>query len=287
MPHRCKPNLRSPRRYFFVCFWLLSLIIGTASAADDDRLPPDLGRIKQSGVLRVVLTREDYPPFYYLQRNQLKGHDIDLARDIARRLGVKVEFKRLGRSWDEVVQVIVAGEADVAISALSRTLPRAQKVAYTQPYLTLPQGLLVNRLKLAGLDGGKAPLQRLDSAGVRIGTLAGSSYVDFAHTAFPAAQVIPYSRWDEASQALLAGEIHAVMFDALLCKRTLLVKPQRALTIQLLTTERPDPIAMAVNWRDHELLRWLNVYIDTVRDEGYLQQLEAKYIATGAAHAGS
>lgn len=257
----------------------------TVSAADDGNLPPDIARIKQSGVLRVALTREDYPPFYYQKQDQLKGLDIELAQDIARRLGVKLEFRRLARSWDEVVQVVVAGEADVAISALSRTLPRAQEVVFTQPYVILAQALLVNRLKLASLGGEQAPLKRLDSAGVRIGTLSESSYLDFAHTAFPAVQVTSYPHWDGAIKALLAGKVHAVMFDPLLCKRSLLVKPQRALTVQLLVTQRPDPIAMAVNWRDHDLLQWLNVYIDTVRGNGYLQQLQDEYIGTEVRHA--
>jgi polar amino acid transport system substrate-binding protein len=276
---RCRmPNLRTLWRYFLACCWLLLSLAGTASAADDDTLPPDIARIKHAGVLHVVLTKEDYPPFYYRQGNQLKGFDIELANDIASRLKVDVDFKRLASSWENVVQLIGEGKADVAITALSRTLPRAQKVAYTQPYVTLPQALLVNRLKLAGLGGDQPPLQRLNNSSVRIGTLAESSYINFAQAAFPAAQLLRYSHWDAAMEALQVGEIHAVMFDALLCKRTLLTKPQLALNIQLLVTERPDPIAMAVNWHDRELLQWLNIYIDTVRGEGYLKQLQDKYL---------
>ena len=269
-----------------VCgLFCLLLALGVTDAADDNALPPDITRIQQAGKLRVALPQEDYPPFFQQQDGELQGLDIELAQDVAHRLGVQVEFNRQASNWDEIVDVIVAQQADVAIAALSRTLPRAQRVAYTQAYVTLPQALLINRLKLAGLGGKRPPLLRLNDHVVRIGTLQGSSYIGFAQTAFPNARIVPYRHWGEGVQALLAGEIHAVMFDTLLCKRTLLTQPQHALQIQLQITERPDPIAIAVNWRDRDLLHWLNIYIDTVKAEGYLQRLERKYNITGAYHA--
>jgi len=109
--------------------------------------------------------------------------------------------------------------------------------------------------------------------------------VNFAKAAFPAAQVEVYDQWSNAVNALVSGRIHALMFDALLCKRTLLARPELALQLQMVVTQRPDPIAMAVNWRDREWAQWLNVYIDTIRGDGYLQALEAKYIGPGVRHA--
>jgi len=268
---------------------LLACLLGTARAAD--RSPvyehphSDLARIQTAGVLRVAVTHADYPPFYEQGPDGLHGFDIDLARDVARRLGVKVQFNREAKNWDALIDVIASRRADVAISALSRSLKRAERVAYTEPYLTLSQALLINRLKLAELKDGAAPLTRLDEPAVRIGTLQGSSYASFARAKFPRAQVELYSQWSDGLEDLVAGRIHAVMFDALLCKRTLLAHPELALQLQFLRVDRPDPVAMAVNWRDRELVHWLNIYIDTIRGEGYLKKLEAKYIGPGVQYA--
>jgi polar amino acid transport system substrate-binding protein len=264
----------------------LLLAWSAAGATADDTLPPDIARIQQAGELRVALTRDDYPPFYQTQAGEPRGFDIELATDVAQNLNVKVKFLPLAGSWDDLVNIIATHQADVAISALSRTLPRALSVAYTQPYITLPQALLINRLKLAELETKGPPLVRLDNPAVRIGTRQGSSYMEFAQAAFPKARIVAYEHWGQSVQALLAGDIHAVMFDALQCRRTLLANPQYALKIQLLITKYPDPFAMAVNWNDRALLHWLNVYIDTVRDEGYLQQLENQYIGAGVLDAG-
>lgn len=268
---------------------LLACFLGMAHAADRHPLsevpPPDIARIQAAGVLRVALTHADYPPFYAQGPNGLHGFDIDLARDIARRLGVKVQFNREAKSWDALIDVIATRRADVAISALSRSLKRAERVAYTKPYLTLSQALLVNRLNLAELPKEGTPLSRLDAPAVRIGTLRGSSYVSFAQARFPKAHVELYDRWTDGLKDLVAGRIDAVMFDALLCKRTLLADPKLALQLQFLKVDRPDPVAMAVNWRDRDLREWLNIYIDTIRGEGYLKTLEAKYIGPGVQYA--
>ena len=288
-PHNPRYNSGCHRLHRVLLFAMVLCLLGMANAAEQAAstatLPPDLARIQATGILRVALTHADYPPFYERQAGGLRGLDIDLAHDVARRLGVDVQFNREASSWDDIVAVIAARKADVAIAALSRSLPRAQRVAYTQPYLTLPQALLVNRLKLAGLAGEGEPVVRLNNPAVRIGTLRGSSYVNFAKAAFPAAQVEVYDQWSNAVNALVSGRIHAVMFDALLCKRTLLARPELALQLQMVVTQRPDPIAMAVNWRDREWVQWLNVYIDTIRGDGYLQALEAKYIGPGVRHA--
>jgi len=268
---------------------LLACLLGMARAADRNPVyeqpNSDLPRIQTAGVLRVALTQADYRPFYEQGPDGLHGFDIDLARDVARRLGVKVQFNRVAKNWDGLIDIIASGRADVAISALSRSLKRAERVAYTEPYLTLSQALLVNRLKLAELKDGATPLSRLDEPSVRIGTLRGSSYVGFARARFPKADVELYDRWSDGLEDLEAGRIHALMFDALLCKRTLLAHPELALQLQFLKSDRPDPVAMAVNWHNRELVHWLNIYIDTIRGEGYLRTLEAKYIGPGVQYA--
>lgn len=278
MSHK-KPH----RLYIFLPFIPLFFLLGTAQGAEQTTtLPPDLARIHHAGVIRVALTREDSAPFFEQQASGLHGLDIELARDVARELGVRVEFNREAANWDGVIDVIDSRHADVAIAALSRTLLRAERVAYTQPYVVVSQALLVNRLKLADLDTRGDSLTRLNDPSVHIGTLEGSSYANFATTAFPAAKVALYRQWNDGLDALLTGRIHALMFDALLCKRTLSASPEMAIQLQLLITRRPDPIAMAVNWQDPQLLRWLNVYIDTIRSDGFLQALEKKYLGQGA-----
>ena len=66
----------------------------------------------------------------------LAGGDEGAAAEIgelAKKLGVAVQFERDARTFDDVVHLLATGQADVAISKLSRTLPRAQVVSFSTP----------------------------------------------------------------------------------------------------------------------------------------------------------
>src|SRR5262245_39891676 len=93
------------------------------------------------------------PPFFMQDATgQLTGYDIALARDIAKHLGVKIIFNREATTVDDLIDQVATGQADIAISFLSRTLHRAMKVNFTEPYLQVKKTLLVNRLQIAQLD---------------------------------------------------------------------------------------------------------------------------------------
>ena len=117
-----------------------------AAVSPCDRLPPaDLHRICNRGRLRVARYGGQRPPFFSGGDGGWQGFDVDLAADIARRLGVEVESK-LAASFDEVVDMVAAGDADLAISKLSITLERSQRVRFSKPYMAVYQTLLINRL---------------------------------------------------------------------------------------------------------------------------------------------
>jgi polar amino acid transport system substrate-binding protein len=110
-----------------------TLGVSPVPATAPDLRAPDIKAILDRGELIVAMTAGDQPPFYYVEPNgQLAGLDATLARDIASRLGVKVSFNRSPKSFNEVVELVAQGGADVAISKLSRTLVRAQMVRFTK-----------------------------------------------------------------------------------------------------------------------------------------------------------
>jgi ABC-type amino acid transport substrate-binding protein len=256
-----------------------ALVLAPAARADD--LPPDMARILGRGELRVSVHREDAPPFFMVGADgELDGLDAHLARDIAAALGVQVRFVRRGATYDQVVDLVALGEADVVMSFVSRTLPRAQRVRFTLPYATVRQALLINRLRTAPLHLGADPTAGLDRADVRVGTVAGSSYLSFAREAFPAAQLVAHERWDRAAADLLEGRLHAIFFDEVDVRRWQKEHPEASLYVRASILEaRKDHIAMAVHWRDTHWLAWLNLYLETATESGALERLRRRYLA--------
>ncbi len=260
-----------------VCLVLLVGVPRLAHAAD---LPPDMARILGSGELRVAMHREDQPPFFVTGANgALEGLDVALARDIAATLGLGVRFLRQADTFDGVVDAVARGEADVAVSVLSRTLPRAQRVRFTVPYAELRQALLLNRLRTAPLRLDDDPAAGLNRPGVRVGAVAGSAYVGFAREGFPAAEIVACDTWGVAVRDLLAGSLHAVLYDDVEVRAWQKANPDQSLFARAVVLEgRWDPIAMAVHWRDTHWLAWLNLYLRTATDTGALGRLQRRYL---------
>jgi polar amino acid transport system substrate-binding protein len=221
----------------------------------------------------------DQPPFFMVnKKGELDGLDVSLGKDIARELGVKVEFNRTAKTFNDVVELIVRKEADVAISKLSITMKRAEKVLFTRPYIVLRKGLLVNRLKMAQADADDDPIEFIVHMSGEIGVIAASSYVGFAHRMFPEATIKEFSTWDDVISALLDGPILAAFYDELEIKKIIRMRPSMLIDVQtVIFKDAKDPIAMAVSWDNTHLLFWLNEYLETRNFDLDADKLLSKY----------
>ncbi|MFO8032979.1 MAG: ABC transporter substrate-binding protein [Desulfohalobiaceae bacterium] len=241
---------------------------------------PSIQRIKDRGKLVVAMFGQDIPPFFmHDQQGRFYGLDVEMARDIADKLGVEVEFNRQAQSFDQIIEILARHEADVGISWISQTLERAEKVRYTQPYFMQRQGLLINRLKLAQLPKKDNPLQALNHTRAKVGVRDGTSYVDFAQDIFPRAEIRAYSDWSpDIVQAVFEGELTAGYSDEIEIKKYIMQNPETSIKARTaIIQDLTDPIAMAVPWDSHGLLDWLNIYIQNHAGDWDAAKLLRKY----------
>ena len=239
--------------------------VRTVPAAAPDLRAPDIKAILDRGELIVAMTEGDQPPFYYVGPDgQLAGLDVTLARDIASRLGVKVSFNRSPKSFNEVVELVAQGGADVAISKLSRTLVRAQMVRFTKPYVTFRHAMLFNRLRLAQHTSEEALPQLLRGLKGNVGVIGQSSYEGFLSQYFPSATAVSFKSWDEAVAAVFAGQVLAVYRDELEIQKINQSRKDASLTLKtVIYKDMKDYIAMAVAWNRPHLAAWLDIYLDS------------------------
>ncbi|HEU5138567.1 MAG TPA: ABC transporter substrate-binding protein [Bacillales bacterium] len=227
-------------------------------------LPEALKDIHERGILRVSMFKgERFPYFYENDQGKLSGSDVDIARDIAAHLDVKAQFVRKGDSFDEVVDIVAKGEADVAISKLSITLPRAQKVLFTDPYLELHKALLINRLLLAkkSLEDSDL-LEQLEAMDFKIAVKAGTSYVGYAKSLFPKADIIQYNENQNIMDAAYNDKVLAAFYDEFAVEQYLKNHPGKSLRLKMETMDHNiDYLAFAVNNENPHLLSWLNSYL--------------------------
>ncbi len=95
-------------------------------------------------VLKVAIST-DFKPFeYYDENNQLAGFDIDFMNYIGSELGYEIEY--IDVEYKDILNTVISGKADVAISMLVRTSEKDTLLEWTNAYLS------VNRVYENGED---------------------------------------------------------------------------------------------------------------------------------------
>jgi len=243
----------------------LAVITIMASLAAPENLPiRDLTQIIASKKLVVAMVDMDHPPFITRTVDgRLEGLELEMARDIAKELEVTLEINKTA-TFDDVIDMVACGEADIGLSNLSITVDRAKKVNFTNVYRKLGIVLLLNRLKMAArnLETGMRHLDDLKNTSDTIGVIGKSAYETMALRYFPNANVKTYDQYEDMIIAAEKGEILLAMgnsgtIDAFLKKSPHLIIKLQSYRIEDLI----DDIAMADAVGNDHLLSWLNSYL--------------------------
>jgi ABC-type amino acid transport substrate-binding protein len=232
--------------------------------ADNAFYAEEIRAIRERGYIIFAMTAADQKPFFYEEQSgELIGLDVEIAYEIANRLGARAVFNRDAPSFDGVVMKVARKEADVALSKLSRTMRRAELIRYTKPYLVFRQALLVNRLEFAKIGPEESLPGYLAKFQGRLGVIKNSSYVNYAAANFPVARVETYDDWGQTVDALFSGKVLAVYRDE---GEILIVNATRKDASMLMKpvfiNDKQDPIAMAVAADAPVLQQWLNVFLE-------------------------
>lgn len=102
----------------------------------------DLSKIQSAGVIKFG-TEGTYPPFtYHDTSGELVGFDVDIGREVAKRLNVKAAF--VEGKWDGLIAGLDAQRYDAVINEVSITPERQQKYDFSAPYIASKAVLIVN-----------------------------------------------------------------------------------------------------------------------------------------------
>lgn len=108
---------------------------GGALAADD------LAKVQSAGVLKIG-TEGTYPPFtFHDASGKLTGFDVEIGREVAKRLKVKAEF--VEGKWDGLVAGLDANRYEAVINQVSITPARQAKYDFSEPYISSKAALIV------------------------------------------------------------------------------------------------------------------------------------------------
>lgn len=186
-------------RGYLVVIALLAGVLGQPLLAQ--RTPTAFERVRSSGHLRVGIDAT-YPPFGSAEGGEFSGFDVDIARAVARQLGVEATL--INASFDGVFPALQNGTFDVVISAVTITPERSATMLFSDPYIAAGQQIVVrNDSTLSGPE---------QLAGRRVGVQINTT-AQFAMEKRAAVEIVKYNTIDLALLDLQNGRVDAVASD--------------------------------------------------------------------------
>ena len=221
----------------------------------------------------------EYPPFSFLNsNNEMDGFDVDVAKEVAKRLGVEIEFITPG--WDVITAGKWAGRWDVCIGSMTATKERGEVLDFPVQYYYGQAVVLVHK------DNGTVQSAK-DLAGKKIGVQVATTYEKYLqkNLEIDAAGAPPVTYAIENPQIVSYDEEPIGLEDLALGDGTRL----DGMIVGILTAEeyiktgKPvkivgeplfyEPIAVAVDKGDAEFAAKMTEIIDAMRADGTLKKL--------------
>jgi len=270
---------------------LLAMVATFASCGPQEAKPTEtpagpadlLDQVLAAGKI-VVSTDPNYAPQSFLnEQGELDGFDVDVAKEVAKRLGVKLEF--VTPDWDLITAGNWGGRWDLSIGSMTITEDRQAVLWFTDPYYYTPASFAVHK-------DNTTITKPEDLAGKTIGFGTATTYEAYLNGRLkivgekqmydpPKNPILkPYSTDAEAIQDLALGD--GVRLDAVMSAQpTLQEAINKGVPIKIIGTPAYyEPLAFALDKSrgpSSKMLAKLNEIIAAMHADGTLTRLSMKW----------
>ena len=241
---------------------LFALLLFSLALQAADQPVRSLQNILDSGQLRVGVAL--FPPWIMRSKNaELIGSETDIASRLARDMGLEAEYSLY--QWSDLIPALEKGEIDIVISGMAITPKRALKVKFSQPYAENGVGMVAN----TSLTKDIKSLKEMRAPEINIGVVKGTVSDKVARKAFKGASFKTFDAEQPAQEALLKGQLHALVLSNPGPKFMVLKYPQK------LDQPLASPLmglreAFAVNKAHSDFVDYLNAWIYAREADGTL-----------------
>ncbi len=220
----------------------------------------------------TIGTSPDFPPFENLENDEYVGLDMDLARALAEKLGLEVEFKNL--QFDAIIPAVAAGgQVDLGLSGITIDPERAEQVDFTDSYYI--DDLSVVAMKANTDVTSDTYADALNQDGVIIAVQSGTTGESYAQENFPNATTQPYGTATDCFAAMQAGQAVAVVTNKAVAAKMVADSYTDAQVVKEIATG--EEYGIAVSKDNSALLEAVNSALDELTSDGSLDDIVNKY----------
>ncbi len=248
-------------------------LIGCQSGTDSGTATDSWDRISEQGYFVMGLDDTFAPMGFRDSAGELVGFDVDLAKEVAARIGVDVQFQPI--DWALKETELEAGNIDVIWNGYSITPARQEKVAFSEPYLENSQ--LIITLADSSVN------TKADLAGKSVAVQKESSAYDavMADTDFVGSlkeDLIQFDTNNEAFMDLEAKRVDAIVVDEVLARYYMKLRGEENYKV-LDENFGQEEYGIGFRKSDTVFLEKVNAAMNEIKNDGTFDTIKSKWFS--------
>ncbi len=211
----------------------------------------------------TMATNAEFPPFEYIEGEEIVGADVDIAKAIAEKLGKELEITNI--DFDAALTGAATGKYDMAVAGITANDERRKNMNFSSDYYTASQAIIVMAdseiAKAADLEGKVIACQE--------GTTGEQYLLDNNY------KIQSFKTGAEAVTSMTTGKVDAVVIDNAVAKA--LSEKQNGATKVLDEALTQEAYAIAMKLGNDELKAEIDKAIEELKADGTLAKIFEKY----------
>ncbi|EOD01333.1 ABC transporter substrate-binding protein [Caldisalinibacter kiritimatiensis] len=224
-----------------------------------------LEEIKEKGKI-VLGTSADYPPYEFHKeingKDEIVGFDIEIAKQIAKELGVELEIKDM--KFDGLLAALQMNKIDFIVAGMTPTEERKENADFSKTYYEAEQCLLVKKG-----DGSKYK-EIDDLSGIEVGVQKSTIQEQLAKEKIEDAEIKALSKITSLVLELKNNKVDGIVLVKPVAEAY--AKANKDLEVAEVSLGKEDGVAIAVKKGNTELMNAINKTIDKLMKEGKISQ---------------
>lgn len=260
-----------------LCVLLVGLFVFAGCGSSSDSTSDSSSSSSDEDTL-IIGVDDEFPPMGYRDDDgNIVGFDIDLAKAVADKLGMKLVVQQI--DWSAKELELDQGNIDAIWNGLTITDERKEQMDFTEPYLENDQVIVVTK------DSGIS--QKSDLAGKIVGVQKSSSAeeaLDADEIKDQLSDVVEYEENVSALQDLSIGRINAVVVDKVVADWY--IKDENADYVILDESLSPELYGIAVKKGNTELLDKIQTAFNEIVEDGTAAKISEKWFGEDIIYTG-
>lgn len=254
---------------------IASLVVGCGSSSDSEEAGSEgenkkeqttYEKIMDKGVITIG-TEGTYKPFTYHDENdELTGYDVEVAKAIGEKLGVKVEFSEI--TWEGLLASLDNGTVDLVLNQVGVTDERKEKYDFSDPYLYSYIALITT--------ADSSEITSWESArGKKTSLNVSSNYALIAEDY--EMDITASETFSKDIELLTAGRTDCVINNTIAFNDYITEKPDVAIKI-VDVQEQADTVAVPISKGNEDLVKAINKALEELKTDGTLTKLSEQFL---------